>query len=294
MTVVAKPEPSAFQRTFPAKELFRGNSVRGWSGLPWVRSACACCCSCWGYLGDLLITQGEVTIDGDDAQSHAALVRILTGDASPDGAEDRPASAAACRVLLVTRVPFGPGIDTDSPAAARTGGDHHWRREFCPRSGATATLSGSSPRPEALRSVSGPAESTARHLGVLVGLGALLAWCAACVHSQARQHWNAAALDVSTRLRKSIHRQALRLGPADLEGGSNRQSLELFTSAVDNVREGVLAWLGCHGRDLTGWRCWPSACCWSIPSSPWSASCRCWPAGGSSTGRNSGPTTSPG
>lgn len=91
-----------------------------------------------------------------------------------------------------------------------------------------------------------------------------------------REGWEAA-----TRLRRAIHRQRLRLGPSDVEEAAADQALDLFTTDVDRVRDGVAAWSHRWGTDplrlvLLLWLAlsinWlltlqcliPLACCWYV------------------------------
>lgn len=48
-----------------------------------------------------------------------------------------------------------------------------------------------------------------------------------------------AGLDVATRLRRSLHRQALRVGPADMLESEHRQAMLLFTRDADCVKSAV-------------------------------------------------------
>ncbi|MFN0195870.1 MAG: ABC transporter transmembrane domain-containing protein [Planctomycetaceae bacterium] len=64
--------------------------------------------------------------------------------------------------------------------------------------------------------------------------------------SKARGNALNAALDVTDRLRKSLHRQSLRLGPSDLDGHHNDLALDLFTVQMERIRNGLFAYiLGC-------------------------------------------------
>ncbi len=59
-----------------------------------------------------------------------------------------------------------------------------------------------------------------------------------------------AAMDTSMSLRRSIHRQAMRLGPSDL-GAEQEVAVELFTTATESVRDGMTEWYGTIARVLT-------------------------------------------
>jgi len=58
------------------------------------------------------------------------------------------------------------------------------------------------------------------------------------------------AVDATTQVRLAIHRQVLRLGPADLEGHANPQAMQLFTTVVDTLRDGIVYFLTILGRDV--------------------------------------------
>lgn len=57
------------------------------------------------------------------------------------------------------------------------------------------------------------------------------------------------AEDLAARLRKSIHRQTLRLGPSDLEGRESVLAQQHFTADVDQLAEAVYSWTDRLGRD---------------------------------------------
>jgi ABC-type multidrug transport system fused ATPase/permease subunit len=83
----------------------------------------------------------------------------------------------------------------------------------------------------------------------LVALGAVCGWMRSMLDARARLLLTSAALDVAVRLRRSLHRQTLRLGPSDLEGHSGEQALHLFTTEVDRLSTGVYRWAERIGRD---------------------------------------------
>jgi ATP-binding cassette, subfamily B, bacterial len=83
----------------------------------------------------------------------------------------------------------------------------------------------------------------------LVALAALFGWMRSMLEAHARILLLGAGLDVAVRLRRSIHRQTLRLGPSDIEGQSGEQALHLFTDEVDRLSAGVYRWAERMGRD---------------------------------------------
>ncbi|MCA9055493.1 MAG: ABC transporter ATP-binding protein [Planctomycetaceae bacterium] len=50
-------------------------------------------------------------------------------------------------------------------------------------------------------------------------------------------------MDSAMGLRRAIHRQALRLGPSDLDGAEQRTAVELFTTTSNEARRGLTTWL---------------------------------------------------
>jgi len=77
-----------------------------------------------------------------------------------------------------------------------------------------------------------------------VVFGLLRSFCLARARLQAEK----AALDVVTRLRRSMHRQALRLGPSDLLDQAGGKVLALFTTEAERVREGIAVYAYRLGR----------------------------------------------
>ncbi len=61
------------------------------------------------------------------------------------------------------------------------------------------------------------------------------------------------SLEAATRLRRTLHRQTLRLGPGDLTDPEGTQVIGLFTHEVDQVQDSIQTWvyrLGCHPSQL--------------------------------------------
>jgi ATP-binding cassette subfamily B protein len=50
-------------------------------------------------------------------------------------------------------------------------------------------------------------------------------------------------LDTAGQLRSQVHRQVLRLGPADLQRNDSRAILDLFTQDIDQIRKALSKWL---------------------------------------------------
>jgi hypothetical protein len=66
--------------------------------------------------------------------------------------------------------------------------------------------------------------------------------------ARARTQSTAAALGVVTRLRRTMHRQTLRLGPGDLGDAGEARVLDLFTDEIDRLRDGLQTWIYTLGR----------------------------------------------
>jgi ATP-binding cassette subfamily B protein len=209
---VSTQEPGGLERVFPARELFRGEGLRGWI---WSILASLSLCGLLlvlGFLGDLLITRGQVTLTASELPRLEGFrgIEIPRDVSTPD-------------VLLADTGVFPTLLRWNPGPFASLG---RWLSAVPPLMHNRSALT------------------------VLVGLGTLLAWLWSQFASRARRDWNRAGLEVAARLRREIHRQALRLGPGDLDGTVSDQTIALFKSDVDTVREGVVSWLGVHGRDL--------------------------------------------
>jgi ABC-type multidrug transport system fused ATPase/permease subunit len=83
-------------------------------------------------------------------------------------------------------------------------------------------------------------ESTLIFLLMSLGLLAVVrVWCSSQIRLQSRT----AALDLASSLRKTLHRQALRLGPEDLNGDDLREAEKLFTTETDGLQESLSQWM---------------------------------------------------
>jgi ABC-type multidrug transport system fused ATPase/permease subunit len=94
-----------------------------------------------------------------------------------------------------------------------------------------------------------PLRNDANALLTLVIAIAVIGWLRSMLESRSRALLMQNALGIATRLRQSIHRQTLRLGPSDLEGHASEQAFQLFTAEVDRLRDGVFHWADRMGRD---------------------------------------------
>lgn len=86
-------------------------------------------------------------------------------------------------------------------------------------------------------------QNSTRALGALmIGL-VLLILLSYVARYWARRLAVSSTLDIVNRLRKSVHRQSLRLGPSDLERRHNQFAQDLFTVQMERIRDGLLEWL---------------------------------------------------
>jgi ABC-type multidrug transport system fused ATPase/permease subunit len=90
-------------------------------------------------------------------------------------------------------------------------------------------------------------------LTLLVLIGIVIACVRGLCLWRAKTVSTGVALDAATRLRRTLHRQTLRLGPGDLTDPEGTQVIGLFTHEVDEVRDGIQTWiyrLGCDPSQL--------------------------------------------
>jgi ATP-binding cassette, subfamily B, bacterial len=90
-------------------------------------------------------------------------------------------------------------------------------------------------------------------LTLLVLIGVVIASVRGLCLWRAKTVSTGVSLDVATRLRRTLHRQTLRLGPGDLTDPEGTQVIALFTQEVDQVQEWIQRWiyrLGCDPSQL--------------------------------------------
>ena len=90
-------------------------------------------------------------------------------------------------------------------------------------------------------------------LTLLVLIGVVIASIRGLCLWRAKTVSTGVSLDVATRLRRTLHRQTLRLGPGDLTDPEGTQVISLFTQEVDQVQDGIQNWiyrLGCEPSQL--------------------------------------------
>jgi len=211
---VSSPEPTAFERVYPKRSLLGGPGLRG---LLWslASSVCVCLLLLWlGLLADFLANRGRIVATSAEIVQSAGRFTDWGGPAEPLPGQTHSVTEEAGLGATLQQGPLA------------------WQ-------GLARLL----PLPRLAR-------GNLSTLGLLVAVGGVLAWVRSGCAWRARNAWNTAAMRLSGDLRQSIHRQASRLGPADLDGSRSRHAVELFTTAVDRVAQGVVEWLSLRGRDL--------------------------------------------
>jgi ATP-binding cassette subfamily B protein len=78
---------------------------------------------------------------------------------------------------------------------------------------------------------------------VMVFLGAIMWGCRRVFLVYAAEQRTRLELEVAGQLRSHLHRQALRLGPADLQRSDSHSVLDRFTSDIDQIRKALSRWL---------------------------------------------------
>lgn len=204
-----------FRRVFPTKELIRGSARVAWA---WsALSAASLCGFLFGsyLLLDLLIQRGEVRLLGEgEAQAYAVLNGLLLPKV-PAKALDDAGPISPERVL----------VDQGLRATAWTSRNEPW-------GGFVARCVRRFP---ALRTNSSA-------LWALLFSNVVLGLVSSLSALQVRTLAFRLSQEVATRLRQSVHRQTLRLGPSDLEDDAGEVAFLMFTGDVERVREGIQTW----------------------------------------------------
>jgi ATP-binding cassette subfamily B protein len=86
-------------------------------------------------------------------------------------------------------------------------------------------------------------------LALLVLMSVVLGFVRSLMLGRAARLSNRTGLDAVTRLRRAVHRQTLRLGPGNLQTADNEHVLELFTTQMNRVHNGVTCWVYRWGRN---------------------------------------------
>lgn len=209
----------AFHRIFSKRDLFRGRALLA-IAYAVAASLSLCLLLFTGYLiADLLATGGRTVIDRTDP---AAVERLA--DLSGGRLAERQDDVATLAPLSVTEntgifptvwwcrdTAFGP------PLAAL------WRSSPWLRSNLSA-------------------------LATLAAAAVVLGLLRSLLLSRSRLQAERVAVQAVTRLRRSLHRQALRLGPSDLLDQAGDRVLRLFTTEAERVREAIALYIYRLGR----------------------------------------------
>jgi len=216
---VASKEPTPFQRLFSNRDLGRGAPLK----------ACLCFAAssfllCLGLIDlalftDLLVHGGQLSIP---ASSQSELTELIGNGLLEPERNELPAQAMPDVTYL------GRGL---LPAV------WHSRERLL------------GPVLAAVYRRFPPLQDDLHALLTLVVLAALFGWLRSMLETRGRILLLGTGLEIATRLRRSIHRQTLRLGPSDLEGRSAETAMRLFTTEVDRLSSGVYRWAERIGRD---------------------------------------------
>ena len=220
------PAHAALRRAFPPREHFRGRAALSafWSLLG---SLLLCCLLFTLYLiADLLASGGAVAASGEAGRDLAARVAV----SRPTGDLADPAEAAAdpAAVPAGYRVSYG---DVGLLHAAWTNRGGFFGPGLAWLYRAVPVLRHNLPALAAL-------------VIAAVAIGLLRSLCLSLARLAAAQ----SARGATTRARKALHRQALRLGPSDLTDHGARDALELFTADAEAMRSGLADGVRTLGR----------------------------------------------
>ena len=202
------PAHASLRRAFPPREYVRGRSLLSavWGFLATLL-LCGALLALY-LVADLLISRGSVYAEGEELADRRVLLEEAApeeGDAVaiPDGYRMAEGNRGIAHAVWMNRNGvLGPGL---------------------------ARLYRQAP---ALRS-NLPALATL--IGAAVALGLLRSLCLSRARLEAARSVGAAV----TRLRRALHRQALRLGPSDLTDEGAKEVLALFTEDGETLRQGL-------------------------------------------------------
>lgn len=206
-----------FRRVFSPKELSHGSAR--WAWLLSLVSSLSLCGLLFGaaLLVDLLINRGELYLP---TEADVAVYARIT---------ETPLAAA--------QAANEKAVDADNPPAGQ--------RRFNQGLRVTAWEAQHESWGMVVRGlVRGiPAlQTTNSALLVLLASNILLALTSSLSATQIKSLAFRSSQEVATRLRQSLHRQTLRLGPSDLEDGAGEVAFLMFTGDVERVREGIQTW----------------------------------------------------
>ncbi|HUG92473.1 MAG TPA: ABC transporter ATP-binding protein [Planctomycetaceae bacterium] len=215
---MATRPPSAFERAFPRRELFRGRAR--WALLAWTFGSLSLVLLLvnLALITSVLVDRGVLDVPRDRVGDVIELIGPSAADAVRPMELSRDLSRYADAGLL--------------PAVWRS------RERFW-----------GPPLAAVYRGVP-PLRDTRAALAVLILCAVAVGFLRIYLLSCGRRTCTAVAQDVATRLRQTLHRQTLRLGPGDLDESSGLRPVQLFTEDVDRVRHGVYLWTSRIGRYL--------------------------------------------
>lgn len=209
----------AFRRVFRARDLFRGRALAS-AALSTAGSLLLCLLLFTGYLiADLLATGGRVVVPADAP----AVARLADLSGHPQA---KIAAEAGDKISAPVEIEDG-GI---LPAV-------WWCRD---------TIFG--PPLAALYRHVAWLRSDRNALGLLTAAAVLLGLLRSLCLSMGRRQAEQVGLEAVTRLRRSLHRQALRIAPSDLLDQAGDKVLGLFTNEAERVREGIALFVYRLGR----------------------------------------------
>jgi len=209
---VAKQQSTAFERVFPRREFFRGPARAAvlWS---WFSSLLFALFLFSLYLiAELLATGGTLRLNVEaqkEVADYTSTPPVIVS--TPDGGDD----VRADEVIFENH-----GL----LPAVWLGRDRVWGPVLAPAYRQLRILRNN-----------GDAFLT------LILTASVLAFLWRVAVARARLLRFQAAQEVASRQRLAIHRQALRLGPGDIDGTEQKHVLELFTTDTDQLRNAVIS-----------------------------------------------------
>ncbi|MCX7420438.1 MAG: ABC transporter ATP-binding protein [Planctomycetia bacterium] len=209
-----------FRRVFAPKDLWLGSARWAWAwSVLSTTSLCGLLLGCYLLL-DLLINRGEVDLpEAADRQTYEMLSSSLSPSEDADQVDEKkpvnPEATASNKRF------YDQGLRATA-----------WNTRYKPWGGVVAVT---------VRHV-GTLQATNSALLTLLAGNILLAVVASVSMMQVKTLAFRTSQEVATRLRKSLHRQTLRLGPSDLQDDAGEVAFLMFTGDVERVREGIQSW----------------------------------------------------
>lgn len=231
--------PNAFSRTFASRDLFRGAAALALAYATIAAVSLAMLLVHAGLLVSLMAERGRlvVSLTPDEAREFEHLTRINLPD---------PELLPAAAVLPAdpTAPPVAPGPEGEPPPdqpQPRTQytfddqgilpslwrvHDKGWGKLICLGFRSTPAV-----------------RSNGSALIFLLSVGAVWYLLRVFCLSRLRMLSRRTALAVTTRIRKNLYRQSLRLGPEDLSGDGGAEAARLFTVQTNVVQQGLFDWI---------------------------------------------------